>query len=300
MGEVMIIDGHVHLWLRPMYPDSIINAYLEPWLAMAEFMDMSRDKEENFPTSEVRPESLVDYMDQAHVDRSVILPLDFGTVEEPKVGVEAYNDWIFDCAETYPDKLIPFMGIDPTRGEQALRLMRKYHSKYEPKGIKIYPPNGFYPYEERLAPFWKEVNEMGLIVVSHAGASWGPLDEEKSRPIHFIPVLDRYPDLKLIIAHLGGKYRQDTYAMAKDYQNLYTDCSALQGWLPGDPGVVNDRLREALSCMGDRVIFGSDWPLFDMSCPYGGWCCFVKEQPFCSEEQRDKLLGSTMQKLLGI
>jgi predicted TIM-barrel fold metal-dependent hydrolase len=52
--------------------------------------------------------------------------------------------------------------------------------------------------------------------------------------------------------------------------------------------------------MGDRVIFGSDWPLFDMSYPYEGWCCFVKEQPFCSEEQRDKLLGGSMQKLLGI
>jgi predicted TIM-barrel fold metal-dependent hydrolase len=296
----MIIDGHVHMWLRPMYPDVIINAYLEPWLAMSELLDMSRDKEENFPTSEVRPELLVEYMEKAGVDRSVVLPLDFGTVQEPKVGVEQFNDWIFESSEIYPDKLIPFMGIDPSRGEQAIRLMRKYHSRFEPRGIKIYPPNGFYPYEERLRPFWEEVKDMGLIVVSHAGASWGPLDEEKSRPVHFRSVLERYPELKLIIAHLGGKYRADTYLLAKEFDNLYTDCSALQGWLPGEPGVVMDRLREAFEVMGDRVIFGTDWPLFDLSYPYENWCCFVRERSFCSEERREKLLGGTMQKLLGL
>lgn len=296
----MIIDGHVHLWLRPMYPDVIINAYLSPWLELAELMDMTEDIEHNFPTSEVRPETLVEYMEQGKVDRSIILPLDFGTVEEPKVGVEAYNDWVFKCAEDYPDKLIPFMGIDPTRGEQALRLMRKYHSKYEARGIKIYPPNGFYPYEERLNPFWKEVKDMGLVVVTHAGASWGPLDEEKSRPIHFREILERYPEINVIIAHLGGKYRADTYELAAEFDNLYTDCSALQGWLPSEPEVVIDRMKEAFSHMGDRVIFGSDWPLFDLSYPYDYWCSFVKEQPFCSEERREKLMGGTMQKLLGL
>ena len=49
---------------------------------------------------------------------------------------------------------------------------------------------------------------MGLVVVSHAGASWGPLDEEKSRPIHFPSVLDRTRTSNSIIAHLGGKYRR--------------------------------------------------------------------------------------------
>ena len=296
----MIIDGHVHMWLRPMYPDVIINAYLEPWLAMSEFLDMTQEIEENFPTSEVRPELLVDSMKQAGVDRSVLLPLDFGLVQEPKVGVEEFNDWIFESAANYPDKLIPFMGIDPGRGEQAIRLMRKYFAKFEPRGIKVYPPNGFHPYEERLEPFWKEVKDMDRFVVSHAGASWGPLDEEKSRPIHFRSVLDKYPELKLVIAHLGGKYRADTYELARDYDNLYTDCSALQGWLPTEPQMVKDRLSEAFSVMGDRVIFGTDWPLFDLAYPYESWCSFVREQDICSEGRREKLLGGTIQKLLGI
>lgn len=295
----MIIDGHVHMWLRPMLPDSIINAYLAPWLEMAEFMDMTREKEENFPTSEVRPESLVEYMDRAKVDRSVVLPLDFGTVEEARTSVEGYNDWVFQCAEEYRDKLIPFMGIDPTR-KDAVRLMRKYHSKFEAKGIKIYPPNGYYPFEERLTSFWNEVRDMGLLVVTHAGASWGPLDEERSRPIHLRPVLEKYPDINIIVAHLGGKYRADTYEMASHYDNMYTDCSALQGWLPGEPGVVIDRLKEAFSHMSGRIIFGTDWPLFDLSYPYESWCNFIREQQFCNEAQREQLLGGTMRKLLGI
>jgi predicted TIM-barrel fold metal-dependent hydrolase len=64
--------------------------------------------------------------------------------------------------------------------------------------------------------------------------------------------------------------------------------------------MIKDRLNEAFSVMGDRVIFGTDWPLFDLAYPYESWCAFVREQDICSEERREKLLGGTMRKLLGI
>lgn len=296
--ETMIIDAHVHLWLRPMIPDEIIMAYLEPWLALGDLMDMEKDKEEFFPQSQVTPETLMEWMIKASVDRAVILPLDFGVVAKPKQDVEEYNDWIFDWSSRYPEKLVGFMGIDPLRGEETIKLMRKYHAKYEPKGIKIYPPTGWYPGEERVKAFWKEANDMDLAVVTHSGASWGPLQEERSRPIHMKPILDKYPDLRLVIAHLGGMYRKDTYEMAPDYPNLYSDCSALQGWLPSEPGVVVDRLKEAINKIGaDRIMFGSDWPLFDLNYPYEQWCHFMKEQPYCDDVTKEKVLGQNAKRI---
>ncbi|MFA5313904.1 MAG: amidohydrolase family protein [Methanomassiliicoccales archaeon] len=294
----MMIDSHVHLWLRPMYPDRIVMSYLEPLLALEGGLTDKRDREEFFPNSQMKPDTLMEWMPKAGVDRAVILPLDFGVVAPPKKDVEEFNDWVFDWSSRYPDKLIGFMGIDPQRGDQAIRLMRKYHAKYEPKGIKIYPPTGWYPYEERVANFWKEANDMGLAVVTHSGAAPEPLQEEKGRPVHFKPILDRYPDLHLVIAHLGGMYRKDTYEMAADHPNLYVDCSALQGWLPSNPEVVINRLKEAISVLGpDRIMFGSDFPLFDLNYPYENWCSFMREQPYADESTKEKILGLNAQRI---
>jgi uncharacterized protein len=281
-----------------MYPDEIMMSYLEPLLALGTGLVDKRDKEEFFPNTQMTPETLMDWMSKAGVDKAIVLPLDFGIVAKPKQDVEEYNDWVFDWSSRYPDKLVGFMGIDPQRGDQAIRLIRKYHAKFEPKGIKIYPPTGWYPFDEKVSKFWKEVNDMDIAVVTHSGASPSPLQEERGRPIHFKPVLDKYPDLRLVIAHLGGMYRKDTYAMAPDYPNLFTDCSALQGWLPSDPNVVVDRLKEAISILGpDRIMFGSDCPLFDLNYPYENWCRFMKEEPYGSETTKEKVLGLNAQRI---
>jgi predicted TIM-barrel fold metal-dependent hydrolase len=295
----MIIDGHTHVWRRKMLPSSLLRAYLEPLLALDGIaFDMKADREQDWPMSQVDTDWLLRSMNDAGVDRSVILPLDFGMVESPEVGVESYNDWVFESCKSLEGRLVPFIGIDPMRGGQAEQLVRKYVKHCEAKGVKVYPPTGYFPYDAKVDYFWELMEEHGLIVVTHAGASWGPLDEEYSHPKHFLPVLEKHPEIKLVIAHLGGKFRAETYELAKRFPNVYTDCSALQGWLPSEPEVCKSRLKEAVANMPGRVIFGSDWPLFDMAYPYPFWVRFVKEERWASENVKEQLLGGTMGRLL--
>jgi predicted TIM-barrel fold metal-dependent hydrolase len=297
----MIIDGHTHVWQRRMLPGSLLRAYLEPLLALDGIaFDMKIDREQDWPMSQVDTEWLLRSMDDAKVDKSVILPLDFGMVEPPEVGVEAYNDWVFESCRSWEGRLIPFIGVDPMRGKQAEDLINKYLKHCNAKGVKIYPPTGYFPYEPRLEHFWRIIEENELIVVTHSGASWGPLDEKYSHPMHFIPVLERHPDMRLIIAHLGGKFRGETYELARRFPNVYTDCSALQGWLPSEPDVCKARLQEAVANMPNRVIFGSDWPLFDMAYPYSFWVRFVREEEWADQSTKARILGGTMARLLGI
>ena len=295
----MIIDGHTHVWKRKMLPGSLLRAYLEPLLALDGIaFDMKLDREQDWPMSQVDTEWLLISMKDAGVDRSVVLPLDFGMVESPEVGIEAYNDWVFESCRSLEGRLVPFIGIDPLRGKQAEELVRKYVKHCDAKGVKVYPPTGYFPYEQRVDYFWKLMEEHGLIVVTHAGASWGPLDENYSHPKHFAPILEKHPEMRLVVAHLGGKFRAETYELAKRFPNVYADCSALQGWLPSDPEVCKSRLKEAVANMPGRVIFGSDWPLFDMAYPYSFWVRFVKEEGWASDGVKEQLLGGTMGKLL--
>ncbi|MEM0448579.1 MAG: amidohydrolase family protein [Methanomassiliicoccales archaeon] len=294
----MLIDGHTHVWRRKMLPSSLLRAYLEPLLALDGIaFDMKMDREQDWPMSQVDTEWLLRSMKDAGVDRSVVLPLDFGMVEEPEIGVEGYNDWVFECCRSEKE-LIPFIGVDPARGKQAAALVRKYVKHCDAKGVKVYPPTGYFPFEERISYFWDLVEENELIVVTHAGASWGPLDESYSHPQHFASVLDKHPDMILVIAHLGGKFREETYELAKRYPNVYADISALQGWLPSQPEVCISRLQEAVARMPGRIIFGSDWPLFDMAYPYSFWVRFLKEEPWADESTKSQVLGGTLARLL--
>ncbi|MDD1773749.1 MAG: amidohydrolase family protein [Methanomassiliicoccales archaeon] len=296
----MIIDSHAHLWRRKMLPDSILKAYLEPLLVLDGIIDFSRDREDAWPITEVFAKGLVEAMDGAGVDKAVILPLDFGLVGEPEIGIEEYNQWVFESSEEYKDRLIPFVGVDPNRGKRAIELVQRFVKDYDAKGIKVYPATGFRPNEERLAAFWKLLDDYGMVVLSHSGASWGPLDEECNHPMFYKEVLERFPSLKVVIAHLGGKWRLETYELARTHDNIYADCSAVQGWLPSEPEVAIDRLKEAALHMRDRLVFGADWPLFDLSYSYLSWTDFVKGEDWASEEVKEKMLGGTMRKVLGL
>lgn len=281
-----------------MLPDSILRTYLEPLLVLDGLFDLSEDKEDDWPVTEAFAEGLVEAMDGAGVDKAVILPLDFGLVEEPEIGIEEYNQWVFESCEEYRDRLIPFAGVDPIRGERAGQLIQRLVKDYDAKGIKIYPATGFRPDEERLRGFWKSLEDCGMVVLSHSGASWGPLDEGYNHPIFYRDVLERHPSLKIVIAHLGGKWRSETYELAKTCDNVYADCSAVQGWLPSEPEVAVERLKEAASQMRDRLVFGSDWPLFDLSYSYLSWLNFIRERNWASEEVKEKMLGETLRKIL--
>jgi predicted TIM-barrel fold metal-dependent hydrolase len=237
-------------------------------------------------------------MTTAKIDRSVVLPLDFGLAEAAKVGPEEYNDWVFERCSLVGSRLIPFVGVDPQRGNEAIRLVNKYVKGFDAKGVKIYPGTGFYADEERLLPFWDLVDDLGLVVTTHAGAAWGPLEEDFNRPARFAGVLEKHERMRLVIAHMGGKFRKEMYDLLARFPNAYTDISALQGWLPSNPEVAEGRLVEAVKVIEDRMLFGSDWPLFDMAYSHANWVRFIQETPWGTEVQKEKLLHGNAERLL--
>jgi len=296
----MIIDSHVHLWLRDHLPDAMLRMYLEPLALLNDVMNWEVETETVWPEYIVDAEKVLEALDAGGVDKAVVLPIDFNLVEKARIDVFEYNDWVFQTCNQVPDRLIPFVGVDPQRGEAALKLLDHFVSKYNAIGVKMYPSTGWYPNEERVMAFLDRVDDLGLTIVTHAGAAWGSLEEKYSEPSYWTDVLERYPDTNLVLAHLGGRWRQQTYHMCKEYRNCYTDCSALQGWLPSDPDTALSRLRELAATIPDKVSFGSDFPLFELSYATSTWAHFVKTQPWADEDTKAKLLGGNMRKLLGI
>jgi predicted TIM-barrel fold metal-dependent hydrolase len=275
--------------------------YLEPLAMLKGVMDWEVDAEtEVWPEYTVDPEKILESMEAGPVDRSVVLPIDFGLVEPARIDILDYNTWVFESCAPYPDRLIPFLGVDPQRGEQAMRMLEHFTSRYEARGVKLYPSTGWYPNEERVRPFLDQVNDLGLTIVTHAGAAWGSLEERYSEPLFWREVLERCPDTNIVLAHLGGKWREQVFDLCREFPNCYTDCSALQGWLPSHPDTAMDRLSEVAQRVPDKACFGSDFPLFELSYTTSSWAHFVRSQPWADEETRAKVLGGNMRRVLGI
>ncbi|MDR2866158.1 MAG: amidohydrolase [Methanomassiliicoccaceae archaeon] len=299
----MIIDSHIHIWHRKMLPDQAIKNYLMPLLEYADqfdgFMDFDLDAESPFWDYEVALNEFTESMDVNRIDRSIVLATDFGLVNEGRMSNEEYIDWLYGiCAGD--SRLEPFIGVDPNRGDPGLKMIERLVKKYEPRGIKVYPATGFFPDEDRFSKYWKLIDDLGLTVVTHAGMALPPLDERYCHPVNLIKVAERHPDMKIIIAHLGGKFHNELFDVMDKCENVYTDCSALQGWLPSEPDVVYSRLRDTVGRYPKRVVFGTDFPLYDTHYTTMQFIRLINEGDWGTQRMKEDLLGNNMARILGM
>lgn len=135
---------------------------------------------------------------------------------------------VADYVASHSDRLIGFMALDPTQdGWQD--EMHDGHQRLGLRGIKLMPMYaGFFPYDERLDPLWHYASKHQLPVLLHTGTTFvsqAPL--EYTLPRHIDVVARRFPDVKIIMAHLGHPYEGECIAVIRKHDNVYADISAL-------------------------------------------------------------------------
>jgi uncharacterized protein len=120
----------------------------------------------------------------------------------------------------------------------------------------------FDPRDPLLDAVWARLEETGTPVVIHCGS--GPLAGEHTGPEPMAGLLERYPALQLVIAHLGMPEYREFLDLAERYERVHLDTTMFatdftQRLMPFDPV---DRPR--LSALRAKVLLGSDFP----SIPY--------------------------------
>ena len=298
----MLIDAHVHMWNRKTLPDQAILSYLEPILKFQDtyghLFDLGLEDGMPFPDYEVPVDTIIDIMDRNSMDGMVVLATDFELVGGNRMSLDEHMDWLFQRCSV-DDRFHPFIGVDPNRPD-APAIIERLVKRYSPIGIKMYPAVGFYPDEERMDAYWRMVDDLGLLVVTHAGMALEPLDEKYCHPSMMQKVAERYPDTNFIIAHLGGKYHEELFPLMEACDNVYADCSALQGWVPNDITMIRRRLDDSLSRFPDRIVFGSDFPLYDEMFSMKQFIEEIDKRDWESDRVRDDFFGGTMARLMGI
>lgn len=185
-------------------------------------------------------------------------------VEETLVGrVARLNEWVCELASA-DSRIEAVIGADANLQPYATdKDLRDKIDRFGVRAIKIHPAlNYVMPGDPRFKSIFELSQEAGLAVITHGGGSneLYPSEIDYCAPENFRPVLEGFPRLNLVVAHLGYPYVDTLISMAGTFPNLYTDLS----FVLGASLVEGEKLGTAIKNFGvDRVLFGSDFPFFD-------------------------------------
>ena len=188
-------------------------------------------------------------------DASIILPID-----AQEVGYYTPNEFIAEYVQGDSARRIGFASVNPNR-PGADKLLREAVLGLGLKGLKLGPIyQKFDPSAPLAYPLYAMANQLGIPIMWHQGTSYvqsGPL--EYSNAVLLDPVARSFPDLKMIVAHLGHPWLAETACLVRKHPNVYTDMSAL-GTRPWQ--MYNAMITALEYGIEDKIFFGTDFPFF--------------------------------------
>lgn len=210
--------------------------------------------------------------------------------------VEA-NRWACEIAAAHPE-LTAFVAVDPgvVGGADAARHLREMAERYGARGIKLHPVLGrFMPDDRGLHDVYRTCVDLGLAVLSHSGVDRSGAGF--AEPRSFVPVIDAFPDLTVVLAHLGGASWKQTADVARAFPRLAFDLCEIIEWTGAPNAPTMAELARLIADIGPaRVMLGTDFPWYDLQ----RTADFVMNLPGLAVEERESILGANAARVLGL
>jgi predicted TIM-barrel fold metal-dependent hydrolase len=183
-------------------------------------------------------------------------------------GLWVSDEYVAKCVAQHPDTLIGFMSLDPTQEGWEEELYFG-HQQLGLKGIKLLPMYaGFYPQDPKLDVLWEYATQQNLPVLLHTGTTFvsqAPL--KYTLPRNLDEVANRFPEVKIIMAHLGHPYEGECIVTARKHPHVYADISALH-YRPFQ--LYNSLMLVQEYGVWDKLLFGTDYPFTTVDATIAG------------------------------
>ena len=251
----MIIDAHIHMYPPHVYADPVAwsRKVDEPyWGAL-----MGDNPTGMTIQGWVTVDQLLADMDAAEIDKVILQGIYF---QHHQNCVEQ-NNWYIDWCRQHPDRLVGFATVQPLAGQNALDEVKRVvdHGLCGIGEILPFAQNHSIRDESFLAVVELAIS-LGIPICLHGtepvghdypGRAYTPLQD-------YVWLAEQYPDLTLILAHLGGllPFYELNSRTQKIMNNVYYDTAAVP--LLYQPTVY----RTVVDVVGpDKILYGSDYPL---------------------------------------
>jgi len=235
-------------------------------------------------TWEADDRKLIEAADKLLIDQlccSTLTPRRPATAE----GFRQCNQWTAEGMRRFPGRVLGYCYVNPGYGREALEDIRRCVEDRGFMGIKLY--NEYTCTEPVVFPIVELAIELGVPILHHAGHSHYFVENQPrmSDGGHLAELARRYPEARLICAHIsGGGDWEWTVKAARHAPNVMLDTS----------GSVTDEgtVEMAVSVVGaDRVVFGCD---MSMTAGVG-----KIRGANLSTQDKQKILSGNMKRLLG-
>jgi predicted TIM-barrel fold metal-dependent hydrolase len=177
----------------------------------------------------------------------VVLPMDMTQMNAGRVpcSIAEQHQQLAELSKSNKGIVAPFVAVDPRHADAVdprdrFDIVKATIDLIEDGfcGIKLYPPTGYHPFDERLHPLYDYANERKIPVLSHCSrpasvqyrgtpAPEMRMDPENpgrrldynrfnlltyfTRPDAYLPILRRWTALPVCLAHFGGAGDWDNY-----------------------------------------------------------------------------------------
>lgn len=244
-----IINAHAHLIeTSKVFADENLH-YLNYLKGIATFTDLDE------VAKMLSKDNLLAQMDEADIERSVLFAVDAPIIT-------ASNEFVAEMIAASPDRFIGFASVNPNLNNAPDILYHAIHT-LGLKGLKLHPPlQNFMPNDRKVWPVYEMASNLAIPVVFHVGTTpFGNLVKLKhADPILMDDIANDFPNLKIILTHLGTLWHNESFMITEKHPNVYIDTAAY-------PYEITDILKERLIMRigEEKFIFGTDFPM-----PYEG------------------------------
>lgn len=286
----LVIDAHIHLFDRGFLPSAWHDATAWRW-SVRTFPPrdpaLIRDRIEE-GLADPDGALLAAEMDRVGMDAAVCLPLDWGlALGESEVGIDEIHDR-YQALTTgslgnLTGRFFSAIGVDPRR-PGAYEMVSERLATGHFVAVKLYPPCGYYPYEEVCHPIYELCLQHGVPVIIHTATVGYPMRTRFAHPFAVNDVQSLFPDLQIILAHAGhGQWAGAARQVAARHPGTYLELSNWNEDFESNPeGSIRSILAMRDAVGAHRILFGSDHfggTRFSGGTRLPGWIDFVRELP---------------------
>jgi predicted TIM-barrel fold metal-dependent hydrolase len=205
----------------------------------------------------VSVEQLIADMDAAGIERVVMQGIYF----QHHRNCVAQNNWYIDWCRQYPGRLLGFATVQPLAGQQALDEIKRSVDRGLCGIGEILPfAQGHQISDDAFLAVVELAISLDIPLCLHGAEPVGPDYVGRAyTPLQdYVWLADQYPDLTLILAHLGGllPYYELNRSISKVLRNVYYDTAAV-------PLLYRSKVYTSIvdAVGSSKIIFGSDYPL---------------------------------------
>jgi len=200
---------------------------------------------------------------------------------QPHNAPDEGNGVIANIAKKYPDRFLGFAVVNPRWYRESVDEVIKAKEELGMVGLKFHPASCHYrpdlPLMDRVM---EKAIEIGFPMLFHCGA------DEYSNPHNLGNLAARFPEAKIIMAHMGEEAWFEAIAIAGKHDNIILDTTGSQNWYR--------ILNYALDMVGeDRIVFGMDFPAYNP----GPEISKVRDAEI-TEAQKKKIMGENAARIL--